>query len=67
MKSTMPTHFGRYTPSFMGDGKGVGRINMSKEGMIQAASDIMRKLYYEDVEFFYGFLNQYANRKGIKV
>ena len=39
---------------------------MEKEEMIQAVSDILRKLYYEDVDFFYGFLTQYANRKGIR-
>lgn len=39
---------------------------MTKDEMIQAASDIMQKMYYEDVEFFYGFLTQYANRKGIR-
>lgn len=38
---------------------------MDKEEMIQAVSDILRKMYYEDVEFFYGFLTQYAKRKGI--
>lgn len=40
--------------------------NMDKEEMIQAVSDTLRKMYYEDVEFFYGFLNQYASRKGIR-
>ena len=39
---------------------------MSKEEMIQAASNILRKMYYEDVDFFYGFLTQYTNRKGIR-
>ena len=38
---------------------------MSKEDMISAVSDALRKMYYEDVEFFHGFLIQYANRKGI--
>lgn len=38
---------------------------MSKEEMIQKATDILQKMYYEDVEFFYGFLNQYASRKGM--
>ena len=38
---------------------------MSKEEMIQKATDILQKMYYEDVEFFHGFLNQYASRKGM--
>lgn len=40
---------------------------MNKEEMINAVSDALRKMYYEDVEFFYGFLIKYANRKGIKL
>lgn len=40
---------------------------MSKEEMIQNATDILQKMYYEDVEFFHGFLIQYADRKGIRV
>ena len=40
---------------------------MSKEEMIQKATDILQKMYYEDVEFFHGFLIQYADRKGIRV
>lgn len=37
---------------------------MTKEEMIQAASTAMRKLYYEDVEFFYKFVTGYAAKKG---
>ena len=37
---------------------------MSKEEMIQAAADAMRKLYYEDVEFFYKFVTGYVQKKG---
>lgn len=40
---------------------------MNKEEMINAVSDALRKMYYEDVEFFHGFLIKYANRKGIKL
>ena len=40
--------------------------NMSKEEMIQAAMATLNEMYYEDVEFFYGFVNHYAQKKGIK-
>lgn len=40
---------------------------MSKEEMIQVTADVLRKMYYEDVEFFFKFVTGYANRKGIKV
>lgn len=39
---------------------------MEKETMIEQTSALMRKLYYEDVEFFWGMIAQYAARKGIK-
>lgn len=39
---------------------------MSKEEMIQAAVETMNALYYEDVEFFYGFLTRYAKKKGLE-
>lgn len=39
---------------------------MSRREMIESVSDTLHKMYYEDVEFFYGFLTQYANRKGIR-
>ena len=39
---------------------------MTKEEMIQAASTAMRKMYYEDVEFFYKFVTGYAAKKGVK-
>lgn len=38
---------------------------MTKEEMIQAAMDTMRKLYYEDAEFFYKFITGYAQKKGV--
>lgn len=38
---------------------------MSKDEMIQATVETMNALYYEDVEFFYGFLTRYANKKGL--
>ena len=40
---------------------------MSREEMIQAVSDTLRKMYYEDIDFFYGFLIQYAGKKGVRV
>lgn len=39
---------------------------MEKETMIQQATEIMRKMYYEDVEFFWGLMTQFAARKGFK-
>ena len=39
---------------------------MEKEQMIEKSVELLKQLYYEDVDFFYGFLNQYASRKGIK-
>ena len=39
---------------------------MTKEEMIQAAYTAMRKLYYEDAEFFYKFVTGYAAKKGIR-
>ena len=40
--------------------------SMSRLEMIESVSDTLHKMYYEDVEFFYSFLTQYANRKGIR-
>ena len=39
---------------------------MDKERMIQQTADLMRKLYFEDVEFFWGLIAQFAAKKGIK-
>ena len=39
---------------------------MEKERMIEQTAELMKKLYYEDVEFFWGMIAQYAARKGIK-
>ena len=39
---------------------------MEKERMIQQTAELMRKLYFEDVEFFWGLIAQFAARKGIK-
>ena len=39
---------------------------MTKEEMIQVVMDTMRKLYYEDAEFFYKFITGYAAKKGIR-
>ena len=39
---------------------------MSKEEMIQETAEILEGLFYEDVEFFHGFITRYAMRKGIK-
>ena len=63
----MPPHFGGYTPLFVDSGKRHGGFNMSREEMIQAVSDTLRKMYYEDIDFFYGFLIQYASKKGVRV
>lgn len=40
--------------------------DMSKEEMIQAAVETMNTLYFEDLEFFYGFLIRYAKKKGMR-
>ena len=39
---------------------------MDKERMIQQTAELMRKLYFEDVEFFWGLIAQFAAKKGIK-
>ena len=39
---------------------------MEKERMIQQTADLMRKLYFEDVEFFWGLIAQFAAKKGIQ-
>ena len=39
---------------------------MSKEDMIQAAVETLRKLYFEDVEFICGFISRFARKKGLK-
>lgn len=39
---------------------------MEKEQMIVQTAELMKKLYYEDVEFFWGMIAQYAAKKGIK-
>lgn len=38
---------------------------MEKETMIEQMTALMKKLYYEDVEFFWGMIARYAARKGI--
>lgn len=38
---------------------------MDKEQMIQQAAETMKKMYYEDVEFFWKFVTGYAQKKGI--
>lgn len=40
--------------------------DMSREEMIQAAVETMNTLYFEDLEFFYGFLIRYAKKKGMR-
>lgn len=40
---------------------------MTKEELIQQTTEIMRKMYLEDIEFFHGFIIRYANKKGIKI
>ena len=39
---------------------------MDKERMIQQTAELMRKLYFEDVEFFWGLIAQFAAKKGIQ-
>lgn len=39
---------------------------MEKEQMIEQTAELMKKLYYEDVEFFWGMIAQYAAKKGIR-
>lgn len=36
---------------------------MDKESMIQHAAELLKKLYYEDVEFFCGLIVRYAEKK----
>lgn len=38
---------------------------MEKEQMIEQIAQLLRKLYFEDIEFFWGMIAQYAARKGI--
>lgn len=39
---------------------------MEKDIMIEQTAAMMKKLYYEDVEFFWGMIAQFAAKKGIK-
>ena len=39
---------------------------MEKEQMIEQTAELLKKLYYEDVEFFWGMIAQYAAKKGIR-
>ena len=39
---------------------------MEKERMIAQTAELMKKLYLEDVEFFWGLIAQYAAKKGIR-
>lgn len=39
---------------------------MEKAQMIEQTAELLSKLYYEDVEFFWGLIVQFAGRKGIK-
>lgn len=39
---------------------------MEKETMIRQTAETLEKLYYEDVEFFWGLIAQFAAKKGIK-
>ena len=36
-----------------------------KERMIEETASTLRKMFYEDVEFFYNFVTGYAKKKGI--
>lgn len=39
---------------------------MEKEQMIEQTTALLKKLYYEDVEFFWGLIAQFAAKKGIR-
>lgn len=39
---------------------------MKKEQMIQLVAELLQKMYYEDVEFFYKFAAGFARKKGIQ-
>lgn len=39
---------------------------MEKEQMIERAAELMKKMYYEDVAFFFGMITKFAAKKGIK-
>lgn len=39
---------------------------MEKEQMIEQAAELMKKMYYEDVEFFFGMIAKFAAKKGIR-
>ena len=39
---------------------------MEKEQMIEEAVELMKKMYYEDVEFFFGMIAKFAAKKGIR-
>ena len=38
---------------------------MEKEQMIEQIAALLGKLYFEDIEFFWGMIAQFAARKGI--
>lgn len=38
---------------------------MEKETMVEQTAALLRKLYYEDVEFFWDMIASYAAKKGI--
>lgn len=37
---------------------------MDKEEMIKRASEMLDQMYYEDIKFFYGMMEQFLKRKG---
>ena len=39
---------------------------MGREEIIQKVTDLLKGFYYEDLEFFYGFISKYAERKGMR-
>lgn len=39
---------------------------MEKEQMIEEAAELMKKMYHEDVEFFFGMIAKFAAKKGIR-
>ena len=39
---------------------------MEKEQMIEQITALLQKLYYEDVEFFFGMIAKFAAKKGLR-
>lgn len=53
------------SPSLRGFDGLRGGAKMEKETMIEQTAELLRQLYYEDVEFFWDMIARYAAKKGI--